>query len=68
MKESEGTRKILRIPTLKNCGVWEEQALFETYARGAVSSRKIQVTAKAKRYKEQKIKTQSKGKRTFPVI
>lgn len=68
MKESEGTRKILHIPALKNYRVWEEQTLFETCAREAVSSRKTQGTVKDRRYKAQEIKKQSKETGHFPVM
>ena len=66
MKESEETRKILYIPTSKNCRVWEKRSLFKTYAKEAVFSWKIQVTVKARRFKKQEIKKLSKETGSFP--
>ena len=49
LKVSEETRKILYIPSSKNCRVWEEGSLFKTYAKEVVFSWKIQVTVKARK-------------------
>ena len=68
MKESEETRKILYIPTSKNCRVWEKRSLFKTYAKEAVFSWKIQVRVKARRFKKQEIMKPSKETGSFPGI
>ena len=68
LKVSEETRKILYIPTSKNCRVWEEGSLSKTYAKEAVFSWKIQVTVKARRFKKQEIKKPSKETGSFPGI
>ena len=67
LKESEGTRKILYIPTSKKNGtVWQERSLFKIYTKEAVFSWKIQVTVQARRFKKQEIKKPSKETGSFP--